>query len=110
MSMEDGALAGLRRIQGVTAAFVVERGAVAAPRGGGMGEAQSALLGALVSALGQATDDLNLGALGETIIEAERGAVVAGALPGGRAAVVLADSKANLGMIRVELRKLRRSA
>ena len=109
--MEDGALSGLRRIAGVTTAFVVERGGVTAARGAGeLDEAQSALLGALVSALGQATDDLDLGTLGDTIIEAERGAVVAGALPGGRAAIVLADAKANLGMIRMELRKLRRTA
>ncbi len=84
--MDDQALSGLRRIAGVNAAFVV------------------------VAALVQATDDLDLGPLGETILEAERGTVVAGVLPNGRAAVVLADSKANLGMIRMELRKLRRQA
>ena len=106
--MDDQALNGLRRIAGVNAAFVVDR---TAPTTGGAdtpAAAQSALLGAVVAALAQATDDLDLGPLGETILEAERGTVVAGVLPNGRAAVVLADSKANLGMIRMELRKLRR--
>jgi len=111
--MEDGALTSIRRIAGVNAAFVVERGAVGAVASGSSGdastEAQTALLGAIFAALGQATDDLDIGALDETIIEAERGAIVAGALPGGRAAIVLADAKANLGMIRMELKKLRRN-
>ena len=107
--MEDGALTSIRRIAGVNAAFVVERGAVVdGHSGGASSEAQTALLGAVIAALVQATDDLDLGAMGETIIEADRGAIVAGALPGGRAAIVLADAKANLGMIRMELKKLRR--
>ena len=106
--MDDQTLNTIRRINGVNAAFVVD------PKGpapeGGVPEAQGALLGAVVAALSQASADLDLGTFGETIIEAERGAVVAGALPNGRAAVVLADSKANLGMIRMELRKLRRQS
>ena len=106
--MEDQALNALRRINGVSAAFVVDP-KEPAPEGG-VSEAQGALLGAVVAALSQVSDDLNLGAFGETIIEAERGSVVAGALPNGRAAVVLADGKANLGMIRMELRKLRRQS
>ena len=106
--MEDQALNTLRRISGVNAAFVVDPN-VPAPDGG-TPEAQGALLGAVVAALSQASSDLNLGTFGETIIEAERGAVVASALPNGRAAVVLADAKANLGMIRMELRKLRRQS
>ena len=104
--MEDQSLNSLRRINGVSAAFVVDPQHPAAD--GGVPEAQRALLGAVVAALSQASVDLDLGAFGETIIEGERGAVVAGALPNGRAAVVLADGKANLGMIRMELRKLRR--
>ena len=106
--MEDQALNSLRRITGVSAAFVVDPNAPAPE--GGAAEAQGALLGAVFAALRQASSDLDLGALGETIIEAARGAVVAGALPNGRAAIVLADAKANLGMIRMELRKLRRQS
>src|SRR5687768_12436399 len=106
--MEDQTLNAIRRINGVYAAFVVDPTSPA--QEGGVPEAQGALLGAVVAALSQASADLNLGTFGETIIEAERGAVIAGALPNGRAAVVLADSKANLGMIRLELRKLRRQS
>ena len=106
--MEDQALNTLRRISGVSAAFVVDPSSPAPE--GGVTEAQSALLGAVVAALSQASTDLNLGALCETIIESERGSVVAGTLPNGRAAIVLADGKANLGMIRMELRKLRRQS
>ncbi|HEU5315497.1 MAG TPA: hypothetical protein VFX49_05265 [Chloroflexota bacterium] len=107
--MEDQSLNSLRRLAGVTHAFMVDR--TRPPEGEeSAATAQAALLGAVVAALTQAAVDLELGQLGETIIEAERGSVVAGALPNGRAAVVLADSKANLGMIRMELRKLRRQS
>lgn len=106
--MDDQALRGLRRIAGVTAAFVVDRNSPSTHGADTPEAAQSALLGAIVAALAQATDDLDLGPLGETILEAERGTVVAGVLPDGRTAVVLAESSANLGMIRMELRKLRR--
>ena len=68
--MEDQALNSLRRINGVSAAFVVDPNEPAPE--GGVPEAQGALLGAVVAALAQASDDLNLGAFGETIIEAER--------------------------------------
>ena len=37
-------------------------------------------------------------------MEAEQGAIVAGTLPDNRAAVVLAQDRSSLGMIRVELR------
>jgi predicted regulator of Ras-like GTPase activity (Roadblock/LC7/MglB family) len=107
--MDETALGGLRRVPGVTAAYVVEPG-VTLEDGEDAATAQRALLGAMVAALAQAAGDLDIGEFGETIIEAERGAVVAGALPGGRAAVVLAESKANVGMIRMELRRLRRNA
>ncbi len=113
--MEDQTLGGLRRMAGVTAAYVVDgEGPVGAGEGSGgqpsLTRSQGSLLAAVVAALRQAAGDLDIGDLGETIIEAERGAVVAGQLPGGRAAVVIADRKANLGMIRVELRKLRRGS
>ena len=113
--MEEQLLAGLRRVAGVTAAYIVNgQGVVeASARGDARADqvqVQGALLAAIVGALRQAAVDLEIGGLAETIVEAEQGAIVAGALPSGRAAVVVADGKANLGMIRVELRRLRRAA
>ncbi|MGH2354275.1 MAG: roadblock/LC7 domain-containing protein [Chloroflexota bacterium] len=109
--MEDQTLTGLRRITGVTAAYIVDHQGIADGAGGDqLSEVQGSLLAAVVGALRQAASDLDVGELGEMILEAERGAVVAGALSGGRAAVVLAKDRANLGMIRVELRRLRRGA
>ncbi len=108
--MNDQALAGLRRITGVTAAYVVERGGPPPDTGETVGSTEAALLSATVAALAQAAGDLGLGDFGETIVEAERGAVVAGALHGGRAAVVVTGAGANLGMIRMELRRLRRNS
>ena len=111
-SMDDGMLTGLRRIPGVAATYLVDaRGVVdGAPRapGDALFGAQGALLAAMVGALRQAAADLGVGELGETILEAERGAIVIGSLGDGRAAVVLAEGRANLGMVRVELRRLRR--
>ena len=75
-----------------------------------LSQAQGNLLAAIVGALRQATADLGVGELGETIMEAEQGAIVAGTLPDNRAAVVLAQDRSSLGMIRVELRRLRRGA
>ena len=111
-SIDDGLLTGLRRIPGVAATYLVdERGVIGGtPRapGDSLLGAQGALLAALVGALRQAAADLGVGELGETILEAERGAIVVGSLGDGRAAVVLAEGRANLGMVRVELRRLRR--
>ncbi len=111
--MEDDALAPLRRIAGVAAAYIV--GPQGIISGGGdaddrLSQVQGNLLAAIVGALRQATTDLGVGALGETIMEAENGAVVAGILPNDCAAVVLAKDRASLGMIGVELRRLRRGA
>jgi predicted regulator of Ras-like GTPase activity (Roadblock/LC7/MglB family) len=108
--MDDRALAWLRRIAGVRAAYLVERGAPPPDAGDPVDQAHVALLTATVTALAQASGDLDLGDLGEAIVEAGRGSVVAGTLPGGRAAVVLADAGANLEMIRMELRRLRRTS
>ena len=109
--MEDQSLAALRRIPGVAAAYIVDgRGVVGATRRDDVTDTQGALLAALVGVLRQAAADLGAGPIRETIVEAERGAVIAGALGGDRAAVVLADGRANLGIIRVELRRLRRQA
>jgi predicted regulator of Ras-like GTPase activity (Roadblock/LC7/MglB family) len=111
--MDDQALATLRRVPGVAAAYVVDGQGVQSTVDAGAGEPpalQGALLAAMVGALRQAAADLELGDLKETILEAENGAIMAASLAGGRrAAVVLADGKANLGTIRVELRRLRRS-
>jgi predicted regulator of Ras-like GTPase activity (Roadblock/LC7/MglB family) len=107
--MEDHVLTALRRVQGVTAAYVVDgdgvRGATAT---GDQAETQGALLAAVAGALGQASDDMGLGDVGEFLVEAANGALMAGALPNGRTAVVVTDSRANLGLVRVELRRLRR--
>jgi predicted regulator of Ras-like GTPase activity (Roadblock/LC7/MglB family) len=109
--MEDQSLASLRRIAGVAAAYIVDpQGVVAGAGEDRLSQAQGSLLAALVGALRQATADLGVGQLGETIMEAEQGAVVAGMLPGERAAIVLARDKGSLGMIRMELRRLRRGA
>lgn len=114
IATEDQALAGLRRVSGVSLAFVVDPDAPpdaqAAQAPATLAGAQGALLAATIGALRQALHHLDLGRLGEIIVEGERGSVIAGTLPDGRAAVALADSKANLGMIRMELRRLRKNA
>jgi predicted regulator of Ras-like GTPase activity (Roadblock/LC7/MglB family) len=109
--MEDQTLAALRRISGVAAAYVVgPQGVLAGAGDDRLSQVQGGLLAAVVGALRQAAIDLGVGQLGETIMEAENGAVVAGMLPDDRAAVVLARDRASLGMIRVELRRLRRGS
>jgi uncharacterized protein len=109
--MEDQTLAALRRISGVAAAYVVgPKGVLAGAGDDRLSQVQGGLLAAVVGALRQAATDLGVGQLGETIMEAENGAVVAGMLPDDRAAVVLARDRASLGMIRVELRRLRRGS
>lgn len=118
-TLDDRVLNGVRRLPGVTAAYLVNLdapgpGALASGTDIGAGDeadqAQAALLTAVVSALRQALADLELGQLGDTIIEADHGSVVAGALPDSQAAVVLANAKANVGLIRMELRRLRKQA
>jgi predicted regulator of Ras-like GTPase activity (Roadblock/LC7/MglB family) len=110
-TMEEQTLAPLRRISGVAAAYIVgPQGVLAGAGPERLSQAQGNLLAAIVGALRQATADLGVGELGETIMEAEQGAIVAGTLPDNRAAVVLAQDRSSLGMIRVELRRLRRGA
>ena len=109
--MDEQTLAPLRRISGVAAAYIVgPQGVLAGAGPERLSQAQGNLLAAIVGALRQATADLGVGELGETIMEAEQGAIVAGTLPDNRAAVVLAQDRSSLGMIRVELRRLRRGA
>ncbi len=109
--MEDQALAALRRVPGVAAVYVVgEHGAQGTSAAGAYGQTQASLLAALARALRQATGDLALGDFGELLVEAADGAIMAGALPQGKTAVVVTGPGANLGMVRVELRRLRRSA
>jgi predicted regulator of Ras-like GTPase activity (Roadblock/LC7/MglB family) len=110
-TMDEQTLAPLRRISGVAAAYIVgPQGVLAGAGPERLSQAQGNLLAAIVGALRQATADLGVGELGETIMEAEQGAIVAGTLPDNRAAVVLAQDRSSLGMIRVELRRLRRGA
>jgi predicted regulator of Ras-like GTPase activity (Roadblock/LC7/MglB family) len=109
--MEEQALAALRRINGVAAAYIVgPEGVVAGSGDDRFSQVQGSLLASIVGALRQASSDLGVGQLGETILEGESGAVIAGTLPDERAAVVLTRDRASLGMIRVELRRLRRGA
>jgi predicted regulator of Ras-like GTPase activity (Roadblock/LC7/MglB family) len=106
---DEQTLVPLRRISGVAAAYIVgPQGVLAGAGSERLSQAQGSLLAAIVGALRQATTDLGVGELGETIMEAEQGAIVAGTLPDNRAAVVLAQDRSSLGMIRVELRRLRR--
>jgi predicted regulator of Ras-like GTPase activity (Roadblock/LC7/MglB family) len=112
--MDDQVVTTLRRLPGVAAVYVVGPDgagttATAAGLAGPEHEVRGALLAALVGALRQATGDLQLGDFGELLVEAGNGAIMAGALPDQRAAVVVTDAHANLGMVRVELRRLRRS-
>lgn len=101
--------AALRRQAGVLAAFIVDNeGVRSASASDELTTTQGALLAALAGTLREAAEHLALGTVTEAIIEAERGAVLMGSLPGERAAVVVAGSGANLGLIRVELRRLRR--
>ena len=96
----------MRRISGVAAAYIVgPQGVLAGAGPERLSQVQGNLLAAIVGALRQATADLGVGELGETIMEAEQGAIVAGTLPDNRAAVVLAQDRSSLGMIRVELRR-----
>ena len=110
--MEDQVLNALRRIQGVNAAYVVDaegvRGAAATGASADAQQAQGALLAAVAGALGQAAADLGIGDVGEFLVEAAGGAIMAGALPDRRTAVVIAEAGANLGLVRVELRRSRR--
>ncbi len=107
--VEDQIIGTLRRLPGVAAAYVVTPDGVAAASGAGeVAGAEGALLAALAGALQQATDDLSLGGLSDAIIEAQGGAILAAPLADGRTAVVRAQAGANLGMIRLELRRLRR--
>lgn len=111
--MEEPTLTALRRIAGVSTAFVVDAEGTAeseVARQGDLAAAQRALLAALVGAVNQAAGDLGLGGLSELIVETEDGAIIATSLPDGRAAVVLVQGQANLGLARVELRRLRRAA
>ena len=108
--MEDQILAGLRRVAGVAAAYLVdEQGVAGATVRDEAGALQGSLLAAMAGVLRQALADMDLGAPGEAIIEAERGAIVAGELADGRLAVAVARPGANLGLIRLELRRLRRA-
>ena len=64
----------------------------------------------LVGALGQASEGTGVGALSEAMIEGLNGSIVARSLGEDIGAVVVTEAKANLGLIRLELRKLPRSS
>lgn len=104
-------LRGLRRSEAVIGAFVVGRAGelLAATPAGQEAELQGALLGSLTGALEQALGHLGLGSLSDTVVEADGGTIVAASCGDGRTVVVLAQGHPNVGLIRLELRKARRS-
>lgn len=73
---------------------------------GDLEASQLSLLSALVGALGQASEGTGVGALSEAMIEGLNGSIVARSLGEDIGAVVVTEAKANLGLIRLELRKL----
>jgi predicted regulator of Ras-like GTPase activity (Roadblock/LC7/MglB family) len=77
---------------------------------GDLEASQLSLLSALVGALGQASEGTGVGALSEAMIEGLNGSIVARSLGEDIGAVVVTEAKANLGLIRLELRKLPRSS
>ncbi len=107
--MDENVLATVRRLPGVRSAHLLSP----TTTGVGLGDLQASqvsLLSALVGALGQASDGMGVGALSEAMIEGVNGSIVARSLGEEVGAVVVTEAKANLGLIRLELRKLPRSS
>lgn len=107
--MDENVLATVRRLPGVRSAHLLTPTMSVA----GLGDleaSQLSLLSALVGALGQASEGTGVGALSEAMIEGLNGSIVARSLGEDIGAVVVTEAKANLGLIRLELRKLPRSS
>lgn len=107
--MDENVLATVRRLPGVRSAHLLTPTTAVA----GLGDleaSQLSLLSALVGALGQASEGTGVGALSEAMIEGLNGSIVARSLGEDIGAVVVTEAKANLGLIRLELRKLPRSS
>ena len=105
--MDDGVLSTVRRLPGVRAAYLISTTTL--PDGGSEHEATVAsLLSAVFGALGDASDAVGVGALTEAMVEGSAGSVVVRSIGEHTGAVVITEAKANLGLIRLELRKLPR--
>ncbi len=107
--MDENVLATVRRLPGVRSAHLLTPTTSVA----GLGDleaSQLSLLSALLGALGQASEGTGVGALSEAMIEGLNGSIVARSLGEDIGAVVVTEAKANLGLIRLELRKLPRSS
>lgn len=105
--MDDGVLATVRRLPGVRAAYLITTKTL--PDGGAEPSATvERLLSAVFGALGDASDAVGVGALSEAMFEGAAGSVVVRAIGEDTGAVVITEAKANLGLVRLELRKLPR--
>jgi predicted regulator of Ras-like GTPase activity (Roadblock/LC7/MglB family) len=107
-----GILDGLMKIDGITAAMVVGRdGFVIESATNGSEGLESDTVGAIAASsfgsFGQMGGELRLGALDSLLLEYEMGPVAVS--PAGPDAVlaVVADQRANLGRLRIEMRKIR---
>jgi len=107
-----GILDGLMKIDGITAAMVVGRDGfvIESATNGGEG-LESDTVGAIAASsfgsFGQMGGELRLGALDSILLEYEMGPVAVS--PAGPDAVlaVVADRQANLGRLRIEMRRIR---
>ena len=105
--MDDGVLSTVRRLPGVRAAYLISTTSL--PEGGPEpGATIARLLSAVFGALGDASDAVGIGALSEAMVEGSTGSVVVRAVGDDTGAVVITEAKANLGLVRLELRKLPR--
>ena len=102
-------LAGLRRLEGVTAVWLLDQsGAVQhAVPGGEESELQGEVTGALTGAVRQAVSHLKLSALREVMIETADGALLVSVGPEAGVIVLLIRARANVGLLRLEARKTR---
>ena len=106
-----GILDGLMKIDGITAAMVVGRDGFvieSATHGEGMeSDTVGAIAASSFGSFGQMGGELRLGALDSILLEYEMGPVAVS--PAGPDAVlaVVADRQANLGRLRIEMRRIR---
>ena len=105
--MDDGVLATVRRLPGGRAAYLISTTTL--PDDGPEPDATVArLLAAVFGALGDASDAVGVGMLNEAMVEGSGGSVVVRSIGDDTGAVVITEAKANLGLVRLELRKLPR--
>jgi predicted regulator of Ras-like GTPase activity (Roadblock/LC7/MglB family) len=107
--MDDGVLSTVRRLPGVRTAYLITTTALPAHEPEPSATVKS-LLSAVFGALGDASDAVGVGALSEAMFEGSTGSVVVRAIGEDIGAVVITEAKANLGLVRLELRKLPRQS